>query len=146
MDREGGYVNDPNDPGGETKFGISKRQHPTLNIRELSRQRAHEIYLQDYYIPAQVSIIPETLREIYFDMVVHMGQKRAIRILQNAIANKGRNVRVDGVLGPNTIALLGGIETDRVRAFRILYYADLVIRRASLMRYWYGWYRRAVAC
>ena len=46
---EGGYVNDPSDPGGETKWGISKRAHPSLNIRGLTPEDALKIYRKDYW-------------------------------------------------------------------------------------------------
>ncbi len=48
---EGGYSNDPNDPGGETKYGIAKRYHPDEDIKNLTLERAKEIYLNDYWMP-----------------------------------------------------------------------------------------------
>lgn len=50
---EGGYSNDPRDPGGETKFGISKRYHPELDIANLALEQAKSIYLNGYWIPAK---------------------------------------------------------------------------------------------
>ena len=48
IEREGGYVNDPDDPGGETKFGISKRAYPHLDIKNLTEEHAADIYYNDY--------------------------------------------------------------------------------------------------
>ncbi len=50
IQNEGDYVLDKNDPGGETKFGISKRSYPTLNIRDLTLEDAKEIYYRDFWM------------------------------------------------------------------------------------------------
>lgn len=147
IDREGGYVNDPHDPGGETKYGLSKRQHPHLDIASLTRARAHEIYLTEYYAPSGASRVPAPIREVYFDMVVHMGQRRAIKVLQEAARDGGADIRVDGILGPRTLAAAKDIEPWRLRGARVKFYAKLVLRRPDRYdRYWYGWVRRAMEC
>ena len=83
---------------------------------------------------------------IYFDMVVNMGKSRAVKILQTAISAKGVKTTVDGGIGPQTIsnALKSGLEPDRLRSYRVKYYADLINRKPSLEKYWFGWYRRAL--
>ena len=146
LKHEGGYVNDPVDPGGETNMGISKRAYPYLNIKELTKKDAEDIYFKDYWLKAKVSKVPEELRMIYFDMVVNMGRSRAVKILQTAITTKGIDTKVDGGIGPQTIsnALKSGLEPDRLRSYRVKYYADLINRKPSLEKYWFGWYRRAL--
>lgn len=142
--REGGYVNDPDDPGGETKYGITKRDFPSLDIKNLTKEKARDIYFKKYYIPSRAAELPDRLKEVYFDMCVHMGTKRAIKILQRAINHKtGRNIKEDGILGDQTLIGAVELETERLRAFRVLYYAELVVKRPTLMKYWYGWYNRA---
>ena len=146
LKHEGGYVNDPVDPGGETNMGISKRAYPYLNIKELTKKDARDIYFKDYWLKAKCSKLPEELRMIYFDMVVNMGRSRAVKILQKAITAKGVKTAVDGGIGPQTIsnALKSGLEPDRLRSYRVKYYADLIGRKPKLEKYWFGWYRRAL--
>ena len=146
LKHEGGYVNDPVDPGGETNMGISKKAYPYLNIKELTKKDAKDIYFKDYWLKAKCSKLPEELRMIYFDMVVNMGKSRAVKILQGAITAKGVKTAVDGGIGPQTIsnALKSGLEPDRLRSYRVKYYADLIGRKPKLEKYWFGWYRRAL--
>ena len=144
LKHEGGYVNDPNDPGGETNFGISKRAYPNVDIKNLTIDGAKEIYKKDYWDKTKVESVPERLRYIYFDMCVNMGMRRAVKTLQNAANNKNSNkIDVDGFIGPNTIKALSNIENERVRSYRIMYYADLITKKPTLEKFWFGWYRRA---
>jgi lysozyme family protein len=57
LEHEGGYVNDPQDPGGETNFGVAKRSHPDVDIKNLTKDGAKEIYYQDYWIKNRVTHI-----------------------------------------------------------------------------------------
>ena len=127
-------------------MGISKRAYPYLNIKELTKKDAKDIYFKDYWLKAKCSKLPEELRMIYFDMVVNMGRSRAVKILQKAITAKGVKTAVDGGIGPQTIsnALKSGLEPDRLRSYRVKYYADLIGRKPKLEKYWFGWYRRAL--
>ena len=144
LEHEGGYVNDPQDPGGETNFGISKRSHPDVDIKNLTKDGAKEIYYKDYWIKNRVPQMPEDLKHIYFDMCVNQGRGRAVKILQTAANAKGANLKVDGGLGPKTIGALDGVELERVRAYRIKYYADLVTRKPDLEKFYFGWFRRGL--
>lgn len=69
---EGGYVNDPNDAGGETKYGISKRAYPNLDIASLTKSDAAEIYLRDYWDACRCSEMPEPLSLSVFDYAVNI--------------------------------------------------------------------------
>jgi lysozyme family protein len=89
LHREGGYVNHPDDPGGETKYGIAKRSHPDEDIKNMTMDRAADIYEKDYWKPSKATSLPKSLQECYFDMVVNMGQRRAVKILQEACNSKG---------------------------------------------------------
>ena len=143
LEHEGGYVNDPKDLGGETKYGITKRFYPELNIKELTKEKAKQIYKQDYWDKNKVESLPQNLWHIYFDMCVNMGKRTAVKVLQRAANNKGRNIEVDGGLGPMTIGALKGVELDRVRAFRVKYYVDLITARPEQEKFYLGWFRRA---
>ena len=143
LEHEGGYVNDPKDLGGETKYGITKRFYPELNIKELTIEKAKQIYKQDYWDKNRVESLPQNLWHIYFDMCVNMGKRTAVKVLQRAANNKGKNIEVDGGLGPATIGALKGVELDRVRAFRVKYYVDLITARPEQEKFYLGWFRRA---
>ena len=144
LKHEGGYVNDPVDPGGETNFGIAKRSHPDVDIKNLTEEGAKEIYYQDYWMKNRVPQLPDELKHIYFDMCINQGRGRAVKILQQAANAKGANLKVDGGLRPKTIGALNGVELDRVRAYRIKYYADLVTRKPDLEKFYFGWFRRGL--
>ena len=146
LKHEGGYVFDKDDPGGETNFGISKRAFPKVDIKELTREEAIDIYHDHYWKSAKVESLPEGLWNIYFDMAVKMGRKRACLILQEACNHKNKkDIAVDGQLGPKTVVATEKLEAERLRSFRVKYYADLVTRKPNLLKFWFGWYRRAIS-
>ena len=124
LKHEGGYVNDPRDPGGETNFGISKRAYPTEDIAGLTRARATELYHRDYWQGIKGDELPAPLALVVFDMAVNAGKGAAIRQLQETVA-----VPVDGVLGPQTLAKARATDpvdaATRASRRRILYYASL---------------------
>ena len=146
LEHEGGYVNDPKDPGGETNFGIAKRSHPDVDIKNLTKEGAKEIYKEVYWDKNKVESLPEELWHIYFDMCVNQGKSRAVKIIQRAVNGKGGSLDVDGGMGPMTIAAIGKsrVELDRVRAYRVKYYADLVTKKPDLERFYFGWFKRAL--
>ena len=104
LQHEGGYVNDPNDLGGETKYGITKRFYPDLDIKNLTKDKAKEIYYEDYWLKNKVDKMPLHLQYIYFDMCINMGKRTAVKILQGSCIGKGKKIALDGGLGPNTMA------------------------------------------
>lgn len=99
LEHEGGYVNDPDDPGGETNFGISKRAYPKLDIANLTKEEARKIYASDYYLKAGCERLPVGVDVSVFDMAVNAGIKRALKLLQKAVG-----VAQDGIVGPITMA------------------------------------------
>jgi lysozyme family protein len=94
---EGGYVNDSGDPGGETKWGISKRSYPSLDIPNLSREDAKGIYKRDFWDRIQGGNMPFAVAFQAFDFAVNSGIETAVRNLQQAL-----DVAVDGHWGPVT--------------------------------------------
>ena len=144
LEHEGGYVDDPTDAGGETKYGISKRAYPNEDIKELTIERAKELYKRDYWDRFRVSDLPNRLRHIYVDMCINMGGGRAIKILQEACNSKNANkIDVDGGIGPATIKAASNVEPFRLRAYRVMFYAELVIKKPEQERFWVGWFRRS---
>jgi lysozyme family protein len=113
--REGGYVNDPDDPGGPTKYGVTlatlrrlgidtdRDGAVTLNdLKRLDRAGAARIFLKHYYYRPRISDLPEPLRASVFDMYVNAGAN-AVKLLQRLLVRFGEKVSVDGVIGPQTI-------------------------------------------
>lgn len=97
---EGGYINDPNDPGGETRYGISKRAYPELDIAKLTVEQAKAIYRRDYWEPCKCDKLPWPLSLYVFDCAVNQGVVPAIKLLQRAV-----QTTQDGVLGQQTLTL-----------------------------------------
>ena len=138
---EGDFSDDPKDSGGATKFGISQRAYPSLDIRSLTREAAIEIYRQDYWNRCRCNELPAQLALILFDSAVNQGPTAAIRLLQKSL-----NVGADGVIGPITIAAA-------FRASPSLVITEFIARRAyqytlhpEVTRFGLGWFRRLSAC
>ena len=144
LKHEGGYVNDPTDLGGETNYGITKRFYPDVDIKNLTKEQAKEIYRRDYWDKNRVDELPEQLRHIFFDMCVNQGRGTAVKVLQRAANAKGAKLKVDGGMGPATLKAVQNVEHDRVKSYRILHYANLVINKPEQEKFWYGWFKRAL--
>ena len=99
LEHEGGYNFNPNDPGGETNWGISKRAYPAVNIAKLTMNEAGEIYKRDYWDKLHCDSLGEKLAFQLFDAALNSGINQATKWLQRSI-----NVEVDGVFGKNTLA------------------------------------------
>jgi len=95
IDHEGGYVNNPDDPGGETKWGISKRSYPNLIISKLTRNQAKDIYKKDFWERINADRLPDGVAFQLFDFAVNSGIETAVRYLQRALS-----VADDGHWGP----------------------------------------------
>jgi len=109
IELEGGYVDNPKDPGGETKFGISKKAFPNLDIKNLSVDEAKDIYKRLYWDSVQGDKLPHGLNLLVFDSAVQHGTNMAIRLLQRIL-----KVKEDGALGPVTLEALQGIPTQEL--------------------------------
>ncbi len=112
--REGGYVDDPADPGGATNFGVTlgtlrrrrldldgDGQVTTADLRRLTPAQAAGIFVADYYRAPQLDRLPEPLQPSVFDMYVNAGAT-AVRLLQGMVARMGFACAADGVIGPQT--------------------------------------------
>lgn len=135
LEREGGYVNDPRDPGGETKYGISKRAYPALDIAALTVDDAKAIYRRDYWDACQCGQMPADVALLVFDCAVNQGVDTAKRLLQEAAG-----VTVDGAIGPKTIAA-AVVRKDLAREFVVLRAWRYEINRNEEV-YGKGWFRR----
>ncbi len=140
LGHEGGYVNDPDDPGGETKFGIAKRSYPALDIRSLTRDQAIAIYRRDFWARVQGDALPPSFAFQALDAAVNHGCENAVRWLQRAAG-----VADDGIVGPQTLgAVKRADQADLVLNFnaeRLEFYAKL----KTFDVFGRGWTRRVAA-
>jgi lysozyme family protein len=134
---EGGYVNNPADPGGETKFGISKRAYPGEDIAGLTLERAKALYLRDYWGPAGCDAVPDHIRFDLFDAAVNAGVKRSVQMLQSACGETP-----DGIIGPHTLQALGSMGAAVLRSR----FNGLRLQHMTTLPQWVafgrGWARR----
>jgi len=99
LSHEGGWVNDPDDAGGETNMGITRARYPNLDIKNLTINQAKEIYFNDFYKPLKLHYINNDLLALHiFDMAVNAGRKTAVKLLQELLIG----VDPDGQIGPVT--------------------------------------------
>jgi lysozyme family protein len=137
ISHEGGYVNDSRDPGGETKFGISKRAYPQLDIKNLTLDAAREVYRRDYWERAQCDKLPPNVAYLMFDAAVNSGIGQAIRFLQRAV-----NLADDGVLGPLTLAAVQRLDAETVCARYLGQRLEFMAKLSTWDTFGRGWARR----
>ena len=150
---EGGYVDDPDDRGGETNFGISKRAYPDEDIKNLTLERAKDLYRRDYWHRQSCHLIDdEDIAMELFDTSVNMGVGRGGKIFQEALnlANRNErdyeNINVDGAVGPLTISTYRKSRNKR-RLFNIMnflqaeFYIELM-RKNEVYEKYVGWFDR----
>jgi lysozyme family protein len=101
-DKNGGYTNDPDDSGGATKWGISQKAFPDVDIKALTYKDAVEIYFNIFWNPLYDFIPDEVLAFKIFDLGVLFGKKAVVRNLQRALL-KYKTLAIDGVFGPMTL-------------------------------------------
>jgi lysozyme family protein len=167
--REGGYVNDPDDPGGATKYGVTIHTMRRLgldltqdgrvdanDVKALSEGEAVEIFKTHYFAKPRIGELPGPLQARVFDMYVNAGGN-AVKIMQRVLAQFGNPVAVDGQLGPKSIeavnATFATAPKHLVDAYGIArrnYYYSLADRRVASRKYARsrsggkgGWIKRA---
>lgn len=130
---EGGYVNHKSDKGGATKFGISQRSYPLLNIQSLTVDDATQIYHRDFWSPLRLDELQsEAVAKCVFDFGVHAGIGTAAKTLQRAVNACGRALSVDGHVGPATISAanrIGGEALLPVLCGEIMAHYEAIVRR-----------------
>lgn len=138
LENEGGYVNDSRDPGGETKYGISARAFPEIDIKNLTKEEAIEIYKREYWDKIKGDKLPKSIALPVFDMAVNAGVKTSAKLLQKIVG-----VKQDGIIGNITLGAVssykGDINTDFLIE-RVTYYSKL----DNAKIYGVGWVNRAI--
>lgn len=152
--REGGYVNDPDDPGGATHFGVTIGTMRRLgldltgdggvdvaDVRALSRAQAVSIFVEEYFRRPGLGGLPEAVQAPVFDMYVNAGSA-AVKILQRLLGQIGHDLAVDGVIGPLTIRAAHAADraapghlADAYGIARRNYYYALADRRPQSRKY-----------
>jgi lysozyme family protein len=138
---EGGEVNDPLDPGGLTKYGISQRAYPGEDISGMTREHAKDLYRRDFWGPAGCDLVPDLVKLELFVFAVNTSTpgscRTAIRVLQNVVG-----AHPDGVWGPETQLLVTrSAPVHLLRHFEaaiLRYYTSL----ANFRTYGRGWVNR----
>lgn len=144
---EGGLSNDPGDPGGLTRYGISSRSHPDVDVRNLTREGAEAIYFKEYWDRYGYGLIlNDALAGKIFDLAVNIGPSRAHKLLQTAVNATGpERIAVDGALGLETLDAVNGhpapeLLVATLKLLAVRYYLNL-----KQPRFLAGWVRRAIA-
>jgi lysozyme family protein len=120
LDIEGKYSNDPKDPGGETMFGICKRDHPSVDIKNLTIAGAKAVYKKEYWDVVRCDLLPSPMNVFVFDCAVNQGTGTAAKLLQRVLG-----VTADGKIGDGTIHAAiqsGAYEAARFMAARAVRY------------------------
>ena len=136
---EGGYVLDPKDRGGETKWGISKRQYPMLDIPSLTKLDAKHIYHRDYWSACRCGDLPWPMALMVFDAAVNQGPKTARKILQKSLG-----VVRDGIIGPQTLAAVSRADPEEISKAMAVERLLRYIETATFHRFGRGWFRRVL--
>lgn len=145
MPHEGGYLSPEEakrqgDPGGETKFGISKRAYPNVNIKDLTRQQAIELYRKDYWNDIQGDSLPPAVAYAMLDAAINSGETRAIMWLQRAAG-----VAEDGKYGPVSKAAVAVANPADLMLKIMAYRLDFMTRLSNWSINSKGWARRIAA-
>jgi lysozyme family protein len=139
LKNEGGYDNDPADPGGETNFGISKASYPNVDIRNLTAAEAAAIYLRDFWMFS--GIIDQSVGNKLFDSYVLM-KHGAIKIAQQIAG-----AAADGSYGPNTESAINRMQSQTFliafRAGLAQHYRGIVAANPAEVKFLQGWLSRA---
>lgn len=148
LSNEGGYNNNSNDKGGLTKFGISSRSYPDVDIANLTKIEAENIYKKDFwdkYLYKKIRNLEIATK--FFDLAVNMGHHWACVLVQRALRASGKNVVEDGDFGPKTLDAINNVDsTDLLAALKSEaagYYRTLAAIDKQDKVFLKGWLNRA---
>jgi len=114
LEDEGGYVDRPTDRGGTTKYGISSRQYPALDVKNITIEDALAIYRRDYWdLLGLDQLRSQAVAEEIFDTAVNSGPGTAVEVAQRSLNYLGHRLSIDGLLGPITLEALNEYPYER---------------------------------
>lgn len=134
LEFEGGLSDVKNDNGGLTKYGISQKAYPELDIKNLTEEQAILIYEKDYWQKAGCDKLQPALQYIHFDTAVNMGIATAVKLLQQAAG-----ITEDGIIGPATLAKSEAVSPSEYLIYRLAHYVDIVARNPVQLKFMKGW-------
>lgn len=138
---EGGYINDLNDSGGETNRGISKREYPDVDIKNLTEQQAVEIYREGYWKQNYSQITSQPVADKLFDLGVLFGVGTTVKVLQIVLG-----LTPDGAFGPATLEKLNSVDAvsclEAFKAGMVTHCVEVVKANPKDRKYFAGWVRR----
>jgi lysozyme family protein len=141
LQHEGGWVNNPADPGGETNMGITQRDMPGQNMKELTVEQAIQYYQDNYWKPLYSQIKVQLHANKLFDMGVLFGVKEAALILQQAL-----NITQDGAFGPVSLETLNTADPISVlqsyKTHLVNHAIGIVAKKLTERPFFAGWVRR----
>jgi len=156
---EGGWVHDPDDPGGETYYGISRRFWPKWigwkyvdkKLWKVAHAHVKPFYIGKFWLPLRCNYLSQPVAEFLFDSAVNLGKKPAVKLLQRAV-NLGTNykaeLKVDGIIGPKTIKALNNTKERTVVNWainiRIHDYFNKCVKKPVKYKYLKGWILRTL--
>lgn len=149
LQHEGGLVDHPDDPGGLTNFGISQRSYPKVDIRNLTKDGAAQIYYDDWWKRQKYDSIQSlAVATKVFDTAVNTGPSPAHRMLQRALRQVGfTHVAIDGKVGPQTFAATNQADPKELLAAFVdmqkNYYRAIIQSNPKLAVFRNGWFNRA---
>jgi type VI secretion system secreted protein VgrG len=148
---EGGWADDPADPGGATNYGITLKTARRYGIadkaalRAITKERVAEIYEAGYWRFGDIN--DQRVATKLFDMAVNMGMEAAVKVLQRGLWAMDADVIIDGALGPATLAASNMADPDDLLGWlcslSAQHYGDIVARRPASAKFLKGWLRRA---
>lgn len=138
LGNEGGYVNNLDDPGGETNWGISKRSYPDVDIKGLTRDGAKDIYKRDFWDRIHADTLSDGIAFQVFDFAVNSGIETAVRKLQAAAG-----VADDGIWGPHTQAAIAAMSESKLIMRFVAERLDFWRKLSIWPKFGNGWAGRA---
>jgi lysozyme family protein len=147
LDNEGSIVtSDPLDKGGISKYGISSKEFPSVDIINLTRAQATQIYYKDYWVPYPFDKITNCeLQAKLFDTAVNMGHPQAFKLLQRSLLAFGITIPEDGILGPTTLQAANANSSvlTALRCECAGFYRLVAAKDPTQSKFLTGWLRRA---
>lgn len=152
---EGGYVNDKNDHGGATNYGVTQRVYDAyrktnkkgtlVGVKDITMEEVEDIYFSEYWLQAKCDKLPPHLAIVVFDTAVNSGVGRASKFLQRVVG-----ASEDGIIGKGTLALVATActpddmaVTNKYIDIKIQFYKDIVERDGTQVKFLKGWLNRA---
>ena len=160
LKNEGGFVHDPDDPGGATNYGITQqtlsafygRDATIEEVKAITQDLAKTIYVALYFGKPRLAELPECLCSVMIDMSIHHGPGRAVKLLQQVLLQDGFDPGpVDGIIGPRTVtASMDAIaKSDCAKLVnnlvdkRVTFFLEITARNPALQKFLKGWVARA---